>query len=134
MSKLLEHKCVFRVRYADTDKMGIVYNGNYFTFFETGRTELMRHFNLAYTLVEENGFLLPLTEANISYKSPARYDDILEIFAKLEYDNSLQIKFEYEIKILEKLIAKGYTKHVFVTKEKMRPVKPPKFFLDLISE
>jgi acyl-CoA thioester hydrolase len=85
--------------------MGIVYNGNYFSFFETGRTELMRAKGIPYTEVEERGFMLPLTEAHINYKNPAKYDDILEIFAKLEYKNTATLKFEYEIKIGEMLIA-----------------------------
>lgn len=133
MSKLLENKCVFRVRYADTDRMGIVYNGNYFSFFETGRTELMRNYGIPYTDVESKGYMLPLTEAHIEYKNPAKYDDILEIFAKLNYQSTPILKFEYEIKIKEKLITVGYTKHVFVRKDDMKPVRPPRFFLDLIN-
>lgn len=133
MTKLLENKCVFRVRYADTDRMGIVYNGNYFSFFETGRTELMRAKGIPYTEVEERGFMLPLTEAHINYKNPAKYDDILEIFAKLEYKNTATLKFEYEIKIGEKLIATGFTKHIFVKKEDLSPVRPPKFFLEFLN-
>jgi acyl-CoA thioester hydrolase len=133
MAKLLEHKSVFRVRYADTDKMGIVYNGNYLAFFETGRNELLRNTVMPYTEVEKNGFMLPLTEAHVNYKNPAKYDDLLEIFAKLEYENKPIIKISYEIKVEEKLIATGYTTHVFVKKEDLSPTRPPKFFLDIIN-
>ena len=132
MNKLLEHTAVFRVRYADTDRMGIVYNGNYFSFFETGRTELMRNFGLPYTIVEEKGYLLPLTESHITYKNPALYDQILKINTKLEFQNTLQIQFDYKIEFDNKLITSGYTRHVFVKKENMKPVRPPKFFTELI--
>lgn len=133
MNKHLFHKSVFRVRYADTDRMGIVYNGNYFSFFETGRTELMRHFGLPYTEVEKNGFYLPLTESHINYKNASHYDDVLEINTNLEFKNTLQFQFDYQIELASKVIATGYTKHVFVKKESMKPVRPPKFFLDLIK-
>lgn len=133
MSKLLSHTSVFRVRYADTDRMGIVYNGNYFSFFETGRTELMRNFGLPYTQVEENGFYLPLTAAHINYKNAAYYDQVLEINTKLQFENTIQFKFDYKIEYEGKEIANGYTKHVFVKKESMKPVRPPKFFIDIIN-
>jgi len=133
MNNILSHTSVFRVRYADTDKMGIVYNGNYFAFFETGRTELMRHFGLPYTLVEESGFMLPLVDAYVKYLSPARYDDKLEIKAEIKLEQKAVIEFKYNIKCGNTPIAQGYTRHVFIKQGNMKTVRPPKFFLDIFN-
>lgn len=129
----LEHKTLFRVRYADTDKMGVVYNGNYFSFFESGRTELMRHFGLPYTKVEELGFMLPLVDCYAKFINPAKFDDVLEINAELNYNNSAVLQFNYKIECESKLIAEGYTRHVFVNSTNMKPVKPPSVFTSIIN-
>ncbi|MFN3307013.1 MAG: acyl-CoA thioesterase [Candidatus Kapaibacteriota bacterium] len=126
---------MLRVYYADVDKMGIVYNGNYLRYFEIGRTELMRHFGIPYSLVEEQGYLLPLIEANIKWKASARYDDIIEIQTSF-YPDFLnpKVRFDYVIKTSDKIIAYGYTIHTFVRSEDFRPVRTPKFFLDKIEQ
>jgi acyl-CoA thioester hydrolase len=129
----LKHKTLFRVRYADTDKMGVVYNGNYFSFFESGRTELMRHFGLPYTKVEELGFMLPLVDCYAKFINPAKFDDVLEINAELDYNNSAILQFNYKIECESKLIAEGYTRHVFVNSTNMKPVKPPSVFTSIIN-
>ncbi len=129
----LKHSTKIRVRYADTDKMGIVYNGNYLSYFETGRTELMREFGLPYTKVESSGYLLPLIDAYVRYHAPAEYDDIVEVEAKLEMDSPSRIKFNYFVTCNEKKIASGYTRHIFVNSENMKPVKPPKMFTKIVE-
>lgn len=133
--KILKHSVMLRVYYADVDKMGIVYNGNYLRYFEIGRTELMRHFGIPYSLVEEQGYLLPLIEANIKWKASARYDDIIEIQTSF-YPDFLnpKVRFDYVIKTSDKIIAYGYTIHTFVRSEDFRPVRTPKFFLDKIEQ
>ena len=123
-----------RVIYADTDKMGIVYNGNYLSYFEIGRNELMRHLGLTYTEVERNGLILPLIDSYVRYIQPALYDDILEINTRLDETLSAKIQFIYNIKCNEKLIAEGYTNHVFANAETMKPVRPPKIYLDIIKK
>jgi acyl-CoA thioester hydrolase len=130
----LTHKTLFRVRYADTDKMGVVYNGNYFSFFESGRTELMRNYGLPYTKVEELGYMLPLVDCYAKFINPAKFDDVLEINAELEYNNTAVMKFNYKIECNNKLIAEGYTRHVFVNSENMKPVRPPYVFTNIINE
>lgn len=129
----LRHTTLFRVRYADTDKMGVVYNGNYFSFFESGRTELMRHFGLPYTKVEELGFMLPLVDCYAKFINPAKFDDVLEINAELDYNNSAVLQFNYIIECESRLIAEGYTRHVFVNSTNMKPVKPPSVFTSIIN-
>ncbi len=131
--KIIQHTTDIRIRYADTDKMGVVYNGNYFTFFEIGRTELMRSFGLPYVEVEKNGFLLPLVEAKARYINPAYYDDILSVNAKLALERKPTLKFEYNIFRSDTTIAKGHTEHIFMKADTMKPVKPPAMFMEIIA-
>ena len=133
MSSVLKHTCDFRVRYADTDTMGVVYNGNYFSFFETGRTELLRSKGLPYTEVEDKGFMLPLVDCYAKFINPAKFDDLLEITAVLEFENKPVIQINYNIDLKGKPIATGYTRHVFVKKGSMKPVRPPQLFIDLFE-
>lgn len=129
----ISHKHRIRVRYADTDKMGIVYNGNYFTFFEVGRTELMRFHGLSYRDLEKEGFYLPLLESHAKYITPALYDDELDVEATLCFEKKATMKFDYNIYRGDTIISKGYTVHSFMNQETMRPVCPPKSFIDLLE-
>ncbi|MBS1538510.1 MAG: acyl-CoA thioesterase [Bacteroidetes bacterium] len=130
-TKTISHTSTVRVRYADTDKMGVVYNGNYLTYFEIGRTELLRAIKLPYSELEKSGCLLPVSEAKIKYKTPAVYDDILEITATFEYlANSATITIEYNITRGTDCIAEGYTIHPFLNAMTRRPMRPPKIFID----
>lgn len=129
----ISHSTQIRVRYADTDKMGFVYNGNYFTYFEVGRTELMRHYGLPYTEFEKAGYLLPLTETKAEYLSPAFYDDLLNIHATLEVAYKPIITFKYNILRDGSTIAKGYTKHIFIDAKSGKTMKPPGFFFEVMN-
>ncbi len=134
-SVCLKYSVKTRVRYADVDKMGIVYNGNYLRLFEIGRTELMRHYGIPYSEIELKGYILPLVEAKIQWKGSAKYDDVLEIQTIFDPQNvNSTIKFDYTIKVENKTIAVGYTIHSFVRADSFRAVKPPKFFLETIQE
>lgn len=129
----LTHSAITRVRYADTDRMGYLYNGNYFAFFEVGRNELFRKQGFKYIQLEEAGYLLPLRDAYAKYLSPAFYDDVLEIKTQLNYNGGAILKFEYEILRDDIKIAEGFTTHMFVTRDSRKTVKPPKIFLDSLS-
>ncbi len=131
MSKVFTHSSEIRVRYADTDKMGIVYNGTYLTYFEVGRTELMRSLDLPYIYFEQSGYLLPLIEAHLNFKTPAVYDDLLEVKTYLDFDkNSARIKFDYNIFKDKTTIAEGYTVHTFMNSVTRKPVRPPSFLIE----
>lgn len=133
-SFIMEHVTKIRVRYADTDKMGIVYNGNYLTFFEVGRTELMRNAGLPYIEFEKAGYMLPLVEAHVNYKQAAYYDDILEVNAKIDLTElRATLRFDYEINVGDRQVATGWTIHTFVKMPELKPVRPPKIFVDLID-
>lgn len=114
---VLAGKTNLRVRYAETDQMGIVYHSNYLIWFEVGRTELFRDLNLPYTLFEEQGLGLAVIEASCRYRQPARYDDGLVIYTKIEEFSARRVIFTYEVKRSNTLLTEGKTIHVFVNKE-----------------
>ena len=127
------HRSQVRVRYADTDKMKIVYNGNYLIYFEIGRTELLRACDLPYTELEKAGYLLPVLEVFVRYKTPAVYDDVLDIYATYTLEITPTIRIDYLIKRGETEIVSGYSIHPFVTADGMKPVRPPKIFVDAVK-
>jgi acyl-CoA thioester hydrolase len=128
------HRTELRVRYAETDKMKVVYNGNYLTYFEVGRTELLRACGLPYPELEKAGYLLPVLEAFVQYKMSAVYDDVLSIYATYRLERVPTIRIDYVIKRGQDEIASGYTSHPFVNAETMKPVRPPKMFFDAIEQ
>ena len=86
-----------RVRYAETDQMGVVYYANYLVWFEVGRTELLRSLGWSYREMEHEGIGLPVIEASCLYHRPARYDDELEIRTKGTLLSAVRMQFDYEI-------------------------------------
>ena len=126
-------KVTYRIIYADTDKMGVVYHANYFKYFEMLRGEMMREYGLTYRDFEDGGFALPAIEAHCEYKYPARYDDIIEISGKISEIDGLKMKFECEIHCGEKLICRGYTIHI-CTNSAGRPIRIPQKLLELYEK
>jgi acyl-CoA thioester hydrolase len=86
-----------RVRYAETDKMGVVYYANYFVWFEVGRTDLLRASGWNYGEMEAEGFGLPVIEAHCAYRESAKYDDEIEIRTIAELLSPVRVKFSYEV-------------------------------------
>ena len=124
-----------RVRYAETDQMGVVYHGNYAQYFEMGRVEWLRNLGVSYKWMEENGVMLPVVSLNINFKKPARYDDLLRIKTILKSQTSVKIEFDYEIyNELNQLLTTGYSMLVFVDMKTGRPILPPKYVSDKINE
>ena len=119
-----------RVRYGETDKMGIVYYGNYATYLEQGRTEWLRDMGFSYKWIEDNGVHLPVVELNIKYKAPARYDDILTITTRLKKIPTYRIDFIYEIHNQEgQLLITGETSLVFVNSITNKLQKAPDYLV-----
>ncbi|MGA3032390.1 MAG: thioesterase family protein [Terracidiphilus sp.] len=124
-----------RVRYAETDQMGIVYYANYLVWFELGRVELLRSLGLAYSQLEkEHECILPVVEAVCRYRSPARYDDEIVIETRPAMLRGSVIKFAYQIyrKLDQKekqreLLAEGETVHVVCDDLLQRKPLPPKY-------
>ena len=126
----------YRVPYADTDQMGVVYYGNYLALFERARNELMRACGYTYKECEAEGFMLPVVHAEVDYRRPAKYDDLLEIAAWVQARKGVRIEIACEVrrKGEDQLLAKGYTRHVFVSTRDFRPCPPPQRFLDSLKD
>jgi len=124
----------YRVPYADTDQMGVVYYGNYLSLFERARNELMRACGYTYRECEQEGFMLPVVHAEVDYKSPAKYDDLLEIAAWVQLQKGVRIEIACEVrrKGEEKLLVSGFTRHAFVSTKDFRPCPPPQRLLDSV--
>lgn len=120
-----------RVRYGETDKMGIVYYGNYATYLEQGRTEWLRDMGFSYKWMEDNGIHLPVVELNIKYKAPARYDDVLTITTSLKKIPTYRIDFIYKIHNQEgQLLLTGETSLVFVNNITNKLQKAPDYLVN----
>ena len=119
-----------RVRFAETDQMGIVYHSNYFIWMEVGRVELFRAAGIRYRDMEANeGILLTVAEANCRYLAPARYDDEVIIETRISSAHSRMIEFGYTMKNSESglILAQGFTKHVFCGRD-LKPRRLPEAF------
>ncbi|MCM3273832.1 acyl-CoA thioesterase [Paenibacillus elgii] len=121
-----------RVRYQETDQMGVVYHANYLNWFEVGRTEMIRELGLPYQALETRGLLLPVIEADLKFRSPARYDDLVTINTKIVELTSLRIRFAYEIKRGEELLVTGGTQHVWLNQD-WKPVRIDRDVPDLYA-
>lgn len=109
-----------RVIYGDTDQMGMVYYANYLRYFEVGRNEYLRAAGANYRAFEQtHGLYLPVVEAHVQYKRPARYDDELRILAGLLPVGAASARFQYEIRRRpdDELLAAGHTVHACITAE-----------------
>jgi len=113
-----------RVRYQETDNMGVVYYGNYFTWFEVARTEYLRAAGLTYRDLEEKGFYLMVAATSCRYKSPARYDDLVTVRTWVSDCKNSSLTFEYSLFAGGKEIATGDSVHVF-TSQSGKPVRIP---------
>jgi acyl-CoA thioester hydrolase len=133
---MIKHTTKIRVRYAETDQMKVVYYANYFVYFETARTELLRSIGLPYTELEKIGYILPVIEANAKYYKPATYDSPIAIITTLKEIPTVKIRLDYEVKDSEtnELIAEGYTVHSFVNSETRKPTRAPNVFLNAIDK
>src|SRR5262245_3625332 len=96
-----------RVRYAETDRMGLLHHANYLVYFEQSRTELLRQMGATYRDLEDGGFLLVLTKVEVRYKRPAYYDDVLTVRTIVERVTSVRIDHRYEVFRGAELVAEG---------------------------
>lgn len=118
-------KLLLRVRYAETDRMGIVYNGHYLTWFEVGRTELMRSAGFPYRAVEERGINLPLIEATLRLRAPVGYDDVITVETWIGQVRSRVIVFSYVVYHDGRPVAEGTTTHACVDRATNHTVAMP---------
>jgi len=118
------HKTEIRVRYEETDKMGVVYYANHLVWFEVARTEHFRALGFPYTKLEKEGIRIMVATAACTYKMPATYDDLLTIESRIEDVKNTSLSFTYDIFRDKDLIATGRTGHVF-TDDKAKPIRIP---------
>jgi len=124
-----------RVRYAETDKMGYVYYGIYAEYFEVGRTELMRHYGLPYSYIEENGIMLPVLSMNVKYIKPAFYDQLLTVRTFLKEVPAARIKFDYEMYNEQNVLLNiADITLVFIDALTRKPRKAPDSFIQRIEQ
>ena len=110
---MIESRSHVRVRYAETDQMGVAWHGNYFAWFEVGRTDLLRGLGATYRELETRGLRLPVIDCHAAYLRPARYDDDLEVLTRLRSMRGARLEFEYEVRCegIAELVATGATTH-----------------------
>ena len=114
-----------RVRYAETDRMGLLHHANYLVYFEQGRTELLRSCGLTYKELEDQGFLLVLTKIEVRYRSPARYDDLLTLKTRVMRTTAVRIDHAYEVFRESTLLAEGGSTLACVDREGKLQELPP---------
>lgn len=123
-----------RVRYAETDQMGVVYYGNYPQFFEIGRVEALRSLGLTYKEIEARGIMLPVLKLEVKYLAPATYDDLIQIKTEIRSLPQTRITFHHEIRNeAGDLLTLGMVQLVFVDIKTRKPVMAPDYFLELIQ-
>jgi acyl-CoA thioester hydrolase len=122
-----------RVLYAHTDKMGVVYYGRYYEYFEAGRNDMLRQIGYPYTEMEKMGIALPVIESSAKYFSSATYDDVITIKTILKDVPTVRIRIEYELYVNDRLIVTGHTVHSFVKAETMKPTRPPKRLIEIVK-
>jgi len=123
-----------RVRYAETDKMGVVYYANYLVWFEVGRTDLLRESGWDYREMEKEGYALPVIEAHCTYREPARYDDVLDVRTTGILLSPVRVQFTYEIVRASDaaMLATGTTIHATLDREG-RPCRLPERVREWLS-
>lgn len=127
--KMPEEDVILRVRYAETDQMGVVYHTNYIIWFEIGRTEWFRQLGEDYKTLEDQNILLPVIEAHCKYKKPALYDDEIMVRTNLKQIKGIRLVFHYKIFRMKdkELLAEGETIHAFINQDK-KPIRLKKTF------
>lgn len=119
-----------RIRYSETDQMGVVYHGNYAQFFELGRTEWLRSLGVTYKDMEISGIMLPVISLNCNFIKSALYDDVLTIKTILKKKPMVKIEFDYEIvNQNDELICTGNTILAFMDRKTMKPTRCPDYLL-----
>lgn len=126
------HRFEHYVPYADTDQMGHVYYANFLVYFEMARSAMLRDSGLPYSRLEAMGFLLPVLEAHVDYKKPARYEDLIVIHTRCRPFEKIRFRIDYEVYCGEHLLATGYTRHVCMSPAG-RPVRPAPELVRLIE-
>ena len=129
-----KHQIQVRVRYSETDQMGVVYHGNYIPYFEIGRVEWLRNKGVSYKLMEESGVALPIVSMTLNYKKPARYDELLTVTTAFKSQTSVKVEFDCEIhNEKNELLTTAHFILVFVDLLTGKPIQPPQYIKDILE-
>lgn len=132
---MYQNETKIRVRYGETDQMGVVYHANYANYFEVGRTEWLRQYGLTYKSMEDNGIMLPVISLEIKYKNSAKYDDVLTVKTSIKNLPKARIEFDYElVNENQELLATGNTVLVFMDTKRNRPTRCPDYLMKRLTE
>ncbi len=126
---MLRSKIEIRVRYAETDMMGIVYHGNYVTWFEMARIHMMDEFGYPYREMERDGYRLPVLEVGARFLRSVTFDDRVSVEATLGEKPGLRFRIDYRLSRHGEPVANGFTRHAFLNHDG-RPVRPPARFAE----
>lgn len=128
------HFTYVKVRYAETDQMGVVYHGNYAQYLEIARIDWLEAIGISYKKMEEEGVMLPVYELNLKFKKSAKFDDELRIVTRLKKKPGVRIEFDYEIfNQHNELLTKAETTLIFMDIEKSKPIKCPQPVLEKLG-
>lgn len=123
-----------RVRYGETDQMGVVYHGNYALYLEMGRIEWLRKQGISYKTMEENGVMLPVVSMCVNYKKSACYDDVINVKTQVKKMPTAKIEFEYEItNEAGQILTTATTTLVFIDMKTNKPMRAPDYILEAIK-
>lgn len=122
-----------KVRYAETDQMGVVHHASYYPWFEVARTDFLEDTVASYKDIEEMGLLLPVVESHCNYKRSAKYGDEVTITSSIKELNRVKMVIEYQVFRYDEVIATGYTSHAFVDKD-FKVVNTPKVFPEIFEK
>ena len=129
------HNSFVKVRYGETDQMGVVYHGNYPQYLEVARIEWLENLGISYKKMEENGVMLPVYDMRYSFLKPAFFDDLLTVKTTLRKIPRASIVFDYEIyNQNQELLTRAETTLVFVDMKTNRPTRCPQYILDLLLD
>lgn len=131
---MFPHNIQIRIRYGETDQMGVVYHGNYAQYLEMGRIEWLRNLGISYKKMEEEGIMLPVISLSLSYKKSACYDDLITVTTRLKKMPTAKIEFDYIIENeAGEIITTAETALVFIDMKTNRPMRCPKYLLDQLQ-
>ena len=122
-----------KVRYCETDQMGLVHHGSYINYFEEARIAWISNLGFSYSEMEKSGIILPVSKLNVSYLRPASFDDDLLVSVELAELPTSRLIFNYTIKNEEEVIVTGTTVLAFLNKETKKPVKCPDYMLEKVT-
>ena len=124
---------VIKVRYCETDQMGLVHHGSYINYFEEARISWISNLGFSYSEMEKSGIILPVSKLNVSYLRPAYFDDELVVNVELAEPPTSRLIFNYTIKNKDKVVVTGTTVLAFLNKETKKPVRCPDYMLEKVT-